>query len=117
LDIFLAIPLAFLLAYLNKLIFQQLGYEKFMCSPGGARLNQVVFVLVNLWLVVDWSWQLMAEVKMNKEERIRELKEEIRYRDGEIEILERLMEVCVLACCLVRMGAKAEAYYETGGAD
>jgi hypothetical protein len=61
-----------------------------MRSPGGARLSQVIFVLVNAWLVVGWAWRLMEE------ERIRVLKEEIRRWDEDIERLEGLMEVCVL---------------------
>jgi hypothetical protein len=67
-----------------------------MRSPSGARLNQVIFVLVNAWLVVGWAWQLMEEARKQKEERIRALKEEIRRWDEDIERLEGLMEVCVL---------------------
>ena len=67
-----------------------------MRSPGGARLSQVVFVLVNAWLVVGWAWRLMEEAREQKEERIRVLKEEIRRWDEDIERLEGLVEVCVL---------------------
>ena len=73
-----------------------------MHSPGGARLNQVVFVLVNVWLVVGWAWQLMQEVKEQRQERVRRIKEEIKEWDAEIERLEGLMEVCLHFQCGVR---------------
>lgn len=64
-----------------------------MRSPGGARLNKCIFVLVNAWLVVGWAWQLMQEAREEREWRIAVLKEEIRVWDKEIERLEGLLEV------------------------
>ncbi|KAE9370353.1 hypothetical protein N431DRAFT_484589 [Stipitochalara longipes BDJ] len=91
-DITFGIPLAFILTYLNKYIFRALGYETFMRSPGGARLNQAIFLLVNIWLIVGWGRQLMEEAKLQREMNVRRLKEEIKYWDAEISRLEGLVE-------------------------
>ncbi|KAN0106506.1 hypothetical protein V8E51_009382 [Hyaloscypha variabilis] len=91
-DITFGIPLSLALTHLNKYIFRTLGYEKFMLSHGGTRLNQAIFLLVNIWLVVGWAWQLMEEAKVLREENVQRLKEEIEYWDREIERLEGLLE-------------------------
>jgi hypothetical protein len=81
-------------------MFCALGYEKFVRSPGGARLSQSLFTLINVWLVVGWAWQLMQEAKERKEENIRVIKEEIRYWDEEIERLMGEWDVSFLFLCL-----------------
>jgi hypothetical protein len=96
-DITFGIQLSLALTHLNKYIFRTLGYEKFMLSHGGTRLNQAIFLLVNIWLVVGWAWQLMEEAKVLREENVQRLKEEIEYWDREIERLEGLLEVCLLS--------------------
>jgi hypothetical protein len=95
-DLFFGLPIAYALAHLNKRVFQYLGYEKFMVGPGGARLNQGVFVLVNVWLVLGWGWQLIQEAKVEREENIRLIKNEIKFWDEEIERLQGLLDVSFL---------------------
>jgi hypothetical protein len=92
-DIFFGLPIAYALAYLNKRIFQYLGHEEFMQCPGGVRLNQAIFALINIWLVLGWGWQLTQEAKSQREENVRRIKREINYWDEEIERLRGLLDV------------------------
>lgn len=78
-----------------------------MRCEGGSRLNQCIFAFVNVWLVVGWAWQLNEEARQKKEAHIKELKEEIRVWDEEIERLERLFEVSFFGM-LVVMGSHGD---------
>jgi hypothetical protein len=104
-DVLFGLPIAYTLTHLNKRIFQHLGYEKFMRSPGGARLSQSIFVLVNTWLVVGWAWQLTQAARAEREQNVRRIKIEIKYWDEEIDRLKGLLEV---SCQIFRVRSEID---------
>ncbi|KAF8854712.1 hypothetical protein BDZ45DRAFT_728645 [Acephala macrosclerotiorum] len=92
----LAIPFAYLIAVLNRTIIQHLGYEKFIRCPSSILGTRLLFIAVNLFLVLRWAKQMRDEEwkeKVEKEDRMREIRRQVKWWDGEIVRLEGLMGV------------------------
>jgi hypothetical protein len=72
LDLLIGLPVSYILTLANKRIFQYLGYEKFMRSPGGVLFSRLLFVGLNMAMVLTWVMQLVQEQReVLKEQKIK----------------------------------------------
>ena len=78
-DIFLGVPVSYVLTTTNKRVIQYLGYEKIMRCPSGIFFSRLLFVTLNMVIVIAWAIQLVQE-----EYRRVEILKDISFWDEEI---------------------------------
>ncbi|KAF4626067.1 hypothetical protein G7Y89_g12095 [Cudoniella acicularis] len=109
----LAIPFALLMTWLNTLVFQLIGWEKFMRNPGGpfsrVRVNRWIFILVNLFLVMSRYVQLNAE---EKEKKVEALKREVEWWGVVGEVLDAEKKHLVENEIEKDVGGEGKAWWE-----
>ncbi|KAG4436806.1 hypothetical protein IFR05_007696 [Cadophora sp. M221] len=87
----LALPLAYMLTHLNKLVISWIGYEKIMRCPSGIVFSRLLFVALNMWLVVGWGLQLEREAREKKGVKMERVRTEVKWWEREVERLEGVL--------------------------
>ena len=65
-----------------------------MRNPGGVHVNQAIFVVVNIWLVIGWATQIKEEKRLERAERIKALREQVEKME---ELIGEMEEVLVVS--------------------
>ncbi|KAE8450968.1 hypothetical protein EG329_005408 [Mollisiaceae sp. DMI_Dod_QoI] len=95
-NFFFAVPFAYLIAIVTNKLFQYVGYEEIMREPSGLLGTKILFVVVNSFMVLSWAKQMSDEEwvrREEREERLREIRRQVVWWDGEIKRLEGLVEI------------------------